>query len=212
MFFGYIFSLLYFSFCYIDCPKTRQLLLYSVQARYNVDGSGLITIFSWIHLTQLGCYSDEQTLISTNYLDLCVRVSMKPGMLEILYTFNISLMLPKSYTWLWGLRGRDARASPARGRPVCTTTGRWPMRRYLPVWTLPRCACPHALSWPWQVSCNTTHNSFLPPKPAFSLPLPPGLRRDNSDAFFYAHSNSLTARHFSIMDLQFIYADCVNYL
>ncbi len=34
-----------------------------------------------------------------------------------------AVMWPKWFTWPWGVRSRDARASPAWGRPVCITTG-----------------------------------------------------------------------------------------
>ncbi len=56
------------------------------------------------------------------------------------------------------------------------------MRRYLHVWTLPRRLCLHALCSHNQVACTKIHTSFLPSKAAFSLRLPPGLRRDKHHA------------------------------
>ncbi len=51
----------------------------------------------------------------------------------------------------------------------------WPMRWYLPVWTLPRRACLHALCSHKQIACTTIH-TFLPSKTGLLTPSSPGLK------------------------------------
>ncbi len=76
-----------------------------------------------------------------------------------------------------GVRGRDARASPAWGRPVCTTTGAGQWEDTYPSGLFPGVRV-------YMRSAHTSklsvlpYTSFLPSKRAFSLRLSPGLRRD----------------------------------
>ncbi len=73
-----------------------------------------------------------------------------------------------------GLLGLEECAALRRawGRPVCTTTGAYLSGHFPGMRVCTRCA--HIKP----VSCTTIHTSFLPSKPALSLRLPSGLRRD----------------------------------